>query len=111
MYPGHWSKLTPDKPAVIMGGSGETVTHRQLDERSNQLAQLMYAAGLRRGVGDHGGVGQHGVVLAGSHGVGRVALQLVLVDRDRGLAGIGAGLGPRLDVGHLDRRRHPWPAR
>ena len=51
MYPGHWSKETPDKPAVIMGGSGETVTYRELDDRSNRLAQLMYAAGLRRG--DH----------------------------------------------------------
>ena len=51
MYPGHWSKETPDKPAVVMGGSGETVTYRELDERSNRLAQLMYAAGLRRG--DH----------------------------------------------------------
>jgi fatty-acyl-CoA synthase len=34
-----------------MGGSGEVVTHRQLDERSNRFAQLMHAAGLRRG--DH----------------------------------------------------------
>jgi fatty-acyl-CoA synthase len=51
MYPGHWSKETPDKPAVIMGGSGETVTYRELDDRSNRLAQLMHAAGLRRG--DH----------------------------------------------------------
>ena len=51
MYPGHWSTKTPDKPAVVMGASGETVTYRQLDERSNRLAQLMYAAGLRRG--DH----------------------------------------------------------
>jgi long-chain acyl-CoA synthetase len=51
MYPGHWSTQTPDKPAVIMGASGETVTYRELDDRSNRLAQLMYAAGLRRG--DH----------------------------------------------------------
>ena len=51
MYPGRWSKETPDKPAVVMGGSGEVVTYRELDDRSNRLAQLMYAAGLRRG--DH----------------------------------------------------------
>ena len=51
MYPGHWSAQSPTKPAVIMGGSGEIVTYRELDERSNRLAQLMYAAGLRRG--DH----------------------------------------------------------
>jgi long-chain acyl-CoA synthetase len=51
MYPGHWSRLSPDKPAVVMGGSGEVVTYRELDERSNRLARLMHAAGLRRG--DH----------------------------------------------------------
>ena len=51
MYPGRWSKETPDKPAVVMGGSGEIVTYRELDDRSNRLAQLMSAAGLRRG--DH----------------------------------------------------------
>jgi long-chain acyl-CoA synthetase len=51
MYPGHWSMETPEKPAVVMAGSGEVVTYRELDDRSNRLAQLMYAAGLRRG--DH----------------------------------------------------------
>lgn len=34
-----------------MAGSGERVTYRELDERSNRLAQLMWAAGLR--LGDH----------------------------------------------------------
>src|SRR5207249_7957363 len=37
--------------AVIMGQSGETVTYRELNDRSNQLAQLMWQRGLRRG--DH----------------------------------------------------------
>jgi acyl-CoA synthetase (AMP-forming)/AMP-acid ligase II len=32
-----------------MAGSGEVVSYRQLDERSNQAAQLFRAAGLRRG--------------------------------------------------------------
>jgi acyl-CoA synthetase (AMP-forming)/AMP-acid ligase II len=41
----------PDKPAIIMGSSGEIVTYRQLDERSNQAAQLFRSLGLRRG--DH----------------------------------------------------------
>ena len=34
-----------------MAGTGETVTYRELDERSNQLAQLLWARGLRPG--DH----------------------------------------------------------
>ena len=36
---------TPDKPAYIMAASGETVTYRQLDERSNRVAQLFRALG------------------------------------------------------------------
>ncbi len=50
-YPGHWAQTTPERPAVIMSGSGETVTYAQLDERSNRLAQLLHGAGLR--AGDH----------------------------------------------------------
>lgn len=34
-----------------MAGSGETVTHRQLDEGSNRLAQHFFRLGLRRGDG------------------------------------------------------------
>lgn len=51
MYPGIHSQSQPDKPALIMAGSGETVTYRDLDERSNRLAQLWYDRGLRPG--DH----------------------------------------------------------
>ena len=51
MYPGHWAKVTPDKPALINAVTGATVTYRELDDRSNRLAQLMYERGLRRG--DH----------------------------------------------------------
>ena len=51
MYPGHWSKVFPDKPAVINSVTGDRLTYKQLDDRSNQLAQLIYAQGLRRG--DH----------------------------------------------------------
>jgi long-chain acyl-CoA synthetase len=49
MYPGTFAATTPDKPAVIMGRSGEVVTYRELDERSARLAQLLYARGLRPG--------------------------------------------------------------
>lgn len=51
MYPGHWSKICPDKPAIIHSETGEVVTYKALDDRSNQLAQLMWSQGLRRG--DH----------------------------------------------------------
>jgi acyl-CoA synthetase (AMP-forming)/AMP-acid ligase II len=50
-YPGAHAVARPDHPAVVMAGSGETVTYRQLDERSNQLARLWHERGLRRG--DH----------------------------------------------------------
>ena len=51
MYPGKWGIETPDKPAVIQSVSGETVTYGELNARSNQLAQLMWDKGLRKG--DH----------------------------------------------------------
>ncbi len=51
MYPGVYGKTTPDKPAVIMANSGEVVTYRQLDERSNRGAHLLRSLGLQRG--DH----------------------------------------------------------
>src|SRR5687768_11457510 len=49
MYPGVHAQNIPDKPAYVMATSGEVVTYRQLDERSNRLAQLFRAAGLQRG--------------------------------------------------------------
>ena len=39
----------PDKPAYIMARSGEVVTYRQLDDRSNRCAQLFRALGLAAG--------------------------------------------------------------
>jgi len=49
MYPGTFAATTPDKPAVIMGGSREVITYRELDERSARLAQFLFARGLRPG--------------------------------------------------------------
>ncbi len=49
----------PDKPAVIMASSGETVSYRELDERSNRLAQLFRARGI--------GVGGHVAILLDNH--------------------------------------------
>jgi acyl-CoA synthetase (AMP-forming)/AMP-acid ligase II len=51
MYVGTHARKRPDHPALIMAGSGETLSFRTLDERSNRLAQLLHARGLRRG--DH----------------------------------------------------------
>ncbi|MEE4659068.1 MAG: acyl-CoA synthetase [Halieaceae bacterium] len=45
---------TPDKPAIIMGHSGDVVTYAELDERSNRVAQLFRHCGLVRG--DHIGM-------------------------------------------------------
>ena len=51
MWPGAVAETQPDKPAYIMASTGQVVTYRELDDRSNRLAQLLYAAGLR--FGDH----------------------------------------------------------
>lgn len=39
----------PDKPAIIMAGSGETLTYAELEAESNRIAQLLRAHGLKRG--------------------------------------------------------------
>lgn len=51
MHPSIHARTTPDKPAYIMAGSGESVTYRELDERSNQGAHLFRALGLQAGDG------------------------------------------------------------
>jgi long-chain acyl-CoA synthetase len=48
-HPRYWASLTPDRPALIFGGSGEIVTYGELSERSNRCAQLMRRLGLQRG--------------------------------------------------------------
>ena len=51
MYPGAHAAANPDKPAVIMAGSGETITYAQLDAEANQVSRLFREAGLVPG--DH----------------------------------------------------------
>jgi len=51
MFPGTHAQTTPDKAAIIMAGSGEAISYRQLDERSNRLANHWWSLGLRPG--DH----------------------------------------------------------
>jgi fatty-acyl-CoA synthase len=53
-HPSITAQTYPRKPAIIMGESGEMVTYRQLDERSNQGAQLFRSLGLQ--AGDHIGM-------------------------------------------------------
>jgi long-chain acyl-CoA synthetase len=51
MHPAVIAKKTPDKPAIIMATTGERITFRELDERSNQGAQLFRKLGLKPGDG------------------------------------------------------------
>ena len=48
MYPGEHPMLRPDRPAVIMAGSGEILTYGELERRSNKLAHLLRANALKR---------------------------------------------------------------
>jgi long-chain acyl-CoA synthetase len=48
MYPGVHAKQHPDRPCVIMAGSGEVITYAEMEARTNQLAHLLRARGLRR---------------------------------------------------------------
>ena len=49
MHPCHYAKSHPDKPAYTMAASGEVVTFRQLEERSNQIAHAFRDAGCKPG--------------------------------------------------------------
>ena len=53
-HPSITAETYPHKPAIIMGASGEMVTYQQLDQRSNQGAQLFRSLGLK--AGDHIGM-------------------------------------------------------
>ena len=48
MYTGKHAHLRPLQPAFIMASTGETVTYRELDARSNRLAHLFRNRGLKR---------------------------------------------------------------
>jgi len=51
MHPGIHAATAPDRPAVVMAGSGEILTYAELDERANRLANLFRSLGLQ--AGDH----------------------------------------------------------
>jgi len=48
MYTGKHAHLRPLQPAFIMASTGEIVTYRELDARSNRLAHLFRNRGLKR---------------------------------------------------------------
>ncbi len=49
MYPGNFARRTPDKPAVVMADTGESLTYAELEERSVRLAHVLRGEGLERG--------------------------------------------------------------
>ena len=51
MHVGTFAARTPDRPAIIMGNSGEVITFAQYEALSNQCAHLLRSLGLKRG--DH----------------------------------------------------------
>ena len=48
MYPAEHAVVHPDRPTFIMAGSGETVTYREFEERSNRLAHVLRANGIEQ---------------------------------------------------------------
>jgi long-chain acyl-CoA synthetase len=49
MYIGDFARTRPDHPAVVHTGTGQALSYRELDQRSNRLARLLRAEGLRCG--------------------------------------------------------------
>jgi len=48
MYAGKYAQQRADAPAFIMAGSGESVSYAEFERRTNRLAHLLRAQGLRR---------------------------------------------------------------
>lgn len=49
MHPYIFAGKTPDKPAIVMAETGETMSYGELEALSNRVAQLFRAYGLKRG--------------------------------------------------------------
>jgi long-chain acyl-CoA synthetase len=49
MFPGTHAASAPDRPAVIMAESGQTLTYGELDDNSARLASALHGMGLRTG--------------------------------------------------------------
>lgn len=48
MYPGQYAEQHPDRAAFIMASTGEAVSYREYEARSNRLAHLLRDLGLKR---------------------------------------------------------------
>ena len=48
MYPGVQAQAHPDRVAFVMASTGESITYRELNQRSNKMAHLLRARGLKR---------------------------------------------------------------
>ena len=51
LHPGTWAERTPEKPAIVLSSTGESVTYAELEDTANRLSRLFRAAGLQPG--DH----------------------------------------------------------
>lgn len=49
MYPGTYAASAPNRPAVVMAGTGKALTYRALDDNSARLASALHALGVRPG--------------------------------------------------------------
>jgi fatty-acyl-CoA synthase len=49
MFPGVHAVAAPGRPAIVMAGSGWTLTYAELDENSARLASALHQLGLREG--------------------------------------------------------------
>ena len=49
MYPGTFAAKNPDRPALVMADTGETLTYGELEGRSVRLARVLRDAGLQKG--------------------------------------------------------------
>ncbi|MED5166468.1 MAG: AMP-binding protein, partial [Actinomycetota bacterium] len=50
-YPGRWAIESPDRPAIVMTGSGQAMTFAELDAEANRISQLFRSLGIEPG--DH----------------------------------------------------------
>lgn len=50
-FPDTWARTTPNKIAVLAANGNDSLTYRELDERSARLAHALRKAGLKRGDG------------------------------------------------------------
>mgnify|MGYP001156738155 FL=1 len=50
-FPGRWAQDAPDRLAIVMHGSGQTMTFAELDAEANRIANLFRSLGLEPG--DH----------------------------------------------------------